>query len=294
MKNSGKAAFAAAMLIFGTIGVLRRYIDLPSGALAMLRGFIGAGFLAALMFVQGKRPDFKKMGKRLVWLIVSGAGIGLNWMLLFEAYNHTSVATATLCYYMAPVIVMLLSPVILKEKLTARRIVCIIAAVIGMIPVSGLMSQQGFDVSEMKGVLLGLAAAALYASVILMNKRITDVEPMDRTVVQLTAAAVVVMPYVFAAENFSPLDLSWLSILLVLIAGIVHTGIAYALYFGAIPKLKAQTVALASYIDPVFAVVLSAAVLGETMDLYGRLGAAVVIGAMMISELPEKNNEPRS
>jgi len=289
-----KGAFITSMLIFGTIGVLRRYIDLPSGALAMLRGFIGAGFLVVLMCVQGKRPDLKRMGKSLVWLIVSGAGIGLNWMLLFEAYNHTSVATATLCYYMAPVIVMLLSPVFLKERLTKRRLICIIAAVLGMIPVSGLMSQQGFDISEMKGVLLGLAAAALYASVILMNKRITDVEPMDRTVVQLTSAAVVVTPYVFTAEMFTPLDISRTSLLLVLVAGIVHTGIAYALYFGAIPGLKAQTVALASYIDPVFAVILSAAVLGEKMDIYGWAGAVLVIAAMMISELPERQNKTRS
>lgn len=288
MITKDKASFVSAMLIFGTIGVLRRHIDIPSGALAMLRGFIGAAALIVLMVIKGARPDMATLRKNILKLIVSGAFIGFNWIMLFEAYSYTSVATATLCYYMAPVIVMLMAPVLLKERLTGRRMACIIAALIGMIPVSGILSESGFDVSELKGVLLGLGAAVLYACVILMNKRITEVRAMDRTVIQLAAAAVVVSPYAFAVEGFSPADMNLTSVLLVLVAGIVHTGAAYALYFGSIGALRAQTVALLSYIDPIFAVILSALVLGETMSIPGWIGTALVIGAMMISEMPDK------
>lgn len=288
MITKDKTSLIASMLIFGTIGVLRRHIDIPSGALAMLRGYIGAAVLIVLTVITGKRPETAVLKRNLLKLLVSGAFIGFNWMLLFEAYNYTSVATATLCYYMAPVIVMLMSPVLLKEKLTARKGMCIAAAIIGMIPVSGMLSVEGFGLADLKGVLMGLGAAVLYACVILMNKRITEVKAMDRTIVQLAAAALVVTPYTFAAEGFKLLDMDMLTIGLVLVAGIIHTGIAYVMYFGSIGKLKAQTVALMSYIDPIFAVVLSAVVLGESMDALGWIGAAVVIGAMMISEMPDK------
>ena len=277
------------MLIFGTIGVLRRHISLTSGALAMLRGYIGAAWLIIFMLVRARRPDMLSLRKNALKLLISGAFIGLNWMLLFEAYNHTSVATATLCYYMAPVIVMLLSPVVLKERLTKRQLICAGAAIIGMVPVSGILSLDGFAVSEIKGVLLGLGAAALYGCVIMMNKRISGVSAMDRTVVQLFAAAIVVTPYVFAAERFSPAAMSVNDILFTLVAGLIHTGAAYAMYFGSISRLPARTVAILSYIDPIFAVILSATLLGETMSPIGWLGAAVVLGAMFISELPEKS-----
>ena len=277
-----------SMLIFGTIGILRRNIGLSSGALAMVRGYIGGACLIIYMLLRGVRPDVGAL-KRNIWkLLVSGAFIGLNWMLLFEAYNHTSVATATLCYYMAPVMVMLLSPVVLKERLTKRQLICAFAAVAGMVPVSGILSVDGFAASEIKGVLLGLGAAALYGCVILMNKRITSVGAMDRTVVQLFAAAAVVTPYVFAAEGFALSDIAGRDLIFVLIAGVIHTGAAYAMYFGSMTRLPARTVALVSYIDPVSAVILSAAVLGETMSPIGWAGAAVVLGAMAVSELPEK------
>ena len=206
MKSKG--GLIVSMLIFGTIGVLRRHIGLSSGALAMLRGYIGAACLIGVMLIRRQRPDMAALKRNGLKLLISGAFIGLNWMMLFEAYNHTSVATATLCYYMAPVIVMLLSPVVLKEKLTRRQLICAGVAIAGMVPVSGVLSVDGFAASEIKGVLLGLGAAALYGCVILMNKRISGVSAMDRTVVQLLAAAMVVTPYAFALEGFNPAAMS--------------------------------------------------------------------------------------
>ena len=292
MRGRNGAAYISAMLIFGTIGLLRRYIDIPSGALAMLRGVIGVAALAMLLVIRGECPDMQAIKRNLPVLLISGIVIGANWMLLFEAYNYTSVAAATLCYYMAPVIVMLLSPVLLKERLTWLKIGCILAAVAGMVPVSGILTTGGAESGNMKGILLGLGVAALYAGAIIANKHIRGVKTMDRTVVQLSVAALVVAPYAFGVEKFSPVDMDMLSIVLVIVAGVVHTGLAYALYFGAIEKLSGQTAALMSYIDPIFAVILSALVLGESMKAEGWIGAAVVIGAMMISELSAKKETP--
>ena len=285
-KNRGAmGALILSMLIFGTIGILRRYIPLPSGALAFIRGAIGALFLLALGAVRGRKADISAIRRNAPVLCLSGACIGFNWILLFEAYNYTTVATATLCYYMAPVIVMLLSPIVLRERLTPRKIACIAAAIAGVVLVSGV-TDAGFRLAELKGALLALGAAVLYACVILMNKKLSRIGAEDRTMVQLIAAAIVVAPYSLIAESISFAELDWLAVVLTLVAGVVHTGFAYAMYFGSIEKLKAQTVALLSYIDPVFAVILSALMLSEPLGAAGWTGALLVIGAMMLSELP--------
>ena len=134
-----------SMVIFGTIGIFRRYIPLPSGALAMLRGIVGASALLLIMFIIKKPPNIKKLKSNLLLLIISGALIGFNWIFLFESYNYTSVATATLCYYMAPVFVLIASPIFLKEKLTVKQIICSITAIIGIVLVSGVFNQKYAD-----------------------------------------------------------------------------------------------------------------------------------------------------
>ncbi len=273
-----------AMLIFATIGVFRKYIPLPSGTLAMLRGFIGAFFLLGLMCVRRQKPDWAILRRRFLPLVVSGGLIGLNWILLFESYQYTSVAVATLCYYMAPVLVILLSPLVLREALPPRKLGCVAAALAGMVLVSGVLTQGVPAPAEMKGILLGLGAAALYAGVILMNKRLTDVPAYDRTVLQLAAAGAVLLPYVLLAPATVSGEITAATVLLVAVVGVLHTGVAYALYFGSMGRLPAQTVALYSYIDPVTAIVLSLLIFREPMGLAGTLGAVLILGAAFVSD----------
>lgn len=280
-----KGMLASSMLIFGTIGLFRRYIPLPSSLLALLRGVVGMLFLLLVLRLRKQKPNRGAIRRCLPLLLLSGGILGFNWILLFEAYQYTSVATATLCYYMAPVIVLLLSPVLFKETLTARKLLCIVGAVVGIALVSGF-GGGAHSASEWKGILLGLAAAAFYAGVILLNKTLTGLSAYDRTILQLGASSLILLPYTAATGGFANLTLSAGIVGLVLLVGILHTGIAYALYFGSMSSLPAQTVALYSYIDPVAAVLLSAAVLHEGMSLAELLGAVLVLGATLISELP--------
>ena len=276
-----------SMVIFGTIGIFRRYIPLPSSLVAMSRGLIGMLFLLLVMLLRRGGMNRAAVRKRLGLLCLSGAAIGVNWILLFEAYNYTSVATATLCYYLAPMFVILASPLVVGERLTAKKLICVLAALLGMVFVSGVLESGGGS-SDLKGVLLGLGAAVLYASVVLMNKQLGDVPAYDRTIVQLGSSAAVLLPYVLLTEDMGALTFTPGTIGLLLVVGIVHTGIAYALYFGSLMQLKAQTAAILSYIDPVVAVLLSALVLREHMSLLSGLGAVLVLGAAVVSELPSR------
>ncbi|MDO4483210.1 MAG: DMT family transporter [Clostridia bacterium] len=272
---------AASMAAFGTIGLFVRWIPLPSGMIAMLRGIFGALFLLGVMHLRRQRPDRGAIRRNLPVLAASGICIGFNWILLFEAYRHTTVATATLCYYMQPVMVLLLSPLVLKEKLTLRKAICVLVAVLGMIPVSGVMS-AGMS-ANMTGIVLGLGAAVLYTCVVLLNKHLRQISAFDMTFVQLMAAGLVLVPYNLlqpptAAAMTVP---AWVMLAVVCF---VHTGLCYALYFGAMAKLPAQTTALMGYIDPVVAIVLSALLLHERLDLWTALGAVMILGAMLFSE----------
>ena len=286
--TNAKISLILSMVIFGTIGIFRKYIPLPSGIVACARGILGVAFLLGFIKIKKIPMDGASIRKYLKRLLISGAFIGLNWVLLFESYRYTSVAVATLCYYMAPIFVMIASPFVLKDKLTVKKTICVLIALIGMIFVSGVLDGGISGISEIKGILFGLGAAALYASVVMMNQGLKEVPTYDKTIMQLGAAAVVLIPYVLAVEDLSTVVLTPLIVIMLLIVGVVHTGIAYALYFGSMNGLKAQTVALFSYIDPIVAIILSALFLKEPMTVYSVIGAVLVLGATMISELPEK------
>lgn len=282
---SSKIQLIASMLTFGTIGIFVEYIPLPSGTIAFVRGVVGALSLFIFALLAKVEISLSDIKSNLVLLLLSGGAIGFNWIFLFEAYRHTTVAKATLCYYMAPVFVMLVSPLVLKEKLTVKKLFCILAAIVGMFFVSGVIGEKTPDKGQLLGILFGITAAALYASVILLNKKLGEISAHNRTAVQLSAAAAVVLPYTLLAEDIRPEAMTPLSVTLLLLVGIVHTAVAYLLYFGSIKGLPAQTVAILSYIDPVVAIILSAVILKQPMSIFAVIGAVFILSGALVSEI---------
>ena len=278
------APLITSMCIFGTIGILRRYIELPSSFIALARAIIGTGFLVALITVTKKPMDIPVIKQNLIWLILSSAAMGFNWIFLFESYNYTTVTTATLCYYMAPSIMVLASHFLFQERLTRKKGICVLIAFCGMVLVSGVLKSQLPTMAEIKGILFGLGAALLYATVILLNKKMDITSAYDKTIFQLGLAGIILIPYTLLTENVLALTFTPLGLVLLLVVGMLHTGIAYAMYFGSIGKLPTQTVALLSYIDPILAIILSALILGEPMGITEILGSIMILGAAYISE----------
>ena len=282
------AMLISAMFIYGTIGVFRRYIPISSGTLALFRGIIGCLLLLLMIFITKKRPIPKTDKKTLAMLIISGGLIGFNWIFLFESYNYTTVATATLCYYLEPSIVMLLSPVFFAEKLTGKKIFCIAASFVGMVLVSGVVGSALPPVSELRGIAYGVTAAAMYSAVVMINKKLPSLEPFSKTFIQLASASVVILPYVLITEDITAVPTDFRSLLLILILGAVHTGLAYALYFGSMNGLRTQTVAIFSYVDPVTALFLSFFFLHEKVTVLGLVGAFLMIGSAVLSVTGEQ------
>lgn len=290
--HTAKLSLVFSMLVFGSIGIFVRHVPLPSSVIALVRGTIGTLFLLGFSRLRKAPVCWAVIRKNLGLLILSGAFIGFNWILLFEAYRYTTVATATLCYYLAPVFVILATPVLFREKLTLRKGICVAVALIGMVFVSGVTQTSLSGSRDVWGILLGVSAAVLYAGGVLINKVLTDVTAFDRTIVQLGSAALSIVPYVLVTEWGTPMDWSGATIPLLLVMGIVHTGICYALYFVGIKELPTQTSALLSYIDPVSAIILSAIFLREGLTPSGLVGAVLILGATLCSELlPERNKK---
>ncbi len=272
-----------AVLVFGTVGVLKHYIPLPPALVALIRGILGVLFLTVFMLLTKKKFSFGALKKNLPVLLLSGACIGFNWLLLFEAVD-ISVSVGTLCYYTAPIFVILFSPLLLKEKLSPVKLLAVGVALIGMVLVSGVLeSGKGASLSC---VLFGLGAALLYASVMILNKKLKDISAYERTVWQLLFASLSLLPFcLFGGEFASLCSCGAKEWLLLAVIGIVHTGICYALYFGSMMKLKGQTVALLSYIDPATAVLWAAVLLKEYLSPPALIGAILVISAAMAGEL---------
>ena len=273
---------AAAMLVFGTIGLFVKNIGFPSSFISFARAWTGSIFIALFMLVSGHGLDKKSVLKNLKLLIPSGIAMAFNWICLFEAYRFTGVAVGTLCYYMAPVIVVILSPVFLKEKLTAINVTSVLAAVVGAVLISGVVSGSA---KSAKGILLGLAAAALYSTVVMINKFVKNLSPIETTFVQLSTAAVTMIPYILLTEDVTAFVFDRRSVIFTLIVGVFHTGIVYMIYFSSVQKIPAQTTAVFSYIDPVTAIILSAVVLGERLDAVQLIGTFLILAATLFNEL---------
>jgi len=273
-----------SMVIYGTISLFVRNIPLSSAEVALFRAAIALSCILAAKAATGKRLPVRDMGRDALLLFLSGAAMGFNWIFLFEAYRYTAVSVATLSYYFAPVIVMVACPLLFGERMTKRQLICAVGSTVGLVLVinpSGL--SEGGD--PLKGVLFGLAAAALYATVILLNKKIQRVSGIDRTVMQFAAAAAVLLPYILFTTGFDFTGMGTAGWLYMLAVGLVHSALAYVLYFSALRRLPGQETAVLSYIDPLTAVLISLLVLAEPVAPVQLVGGAMILAFTLANEL---------
>ncbi len=279
-----KFEFLLLMCSFGCLGPVVRGINLPTAVIVWARALISA--CALLLFHLIFR---KKIGKEnlsfLIPMLASGVFLAIDWIGLFASYRYTTIATATLCYYITPVLVLIGAAVLLKERLTARKVICIAVAFLGMILVSGVVENGLPGPGELKGVLLALLGAAGYSGVILINKKYPQGDPLMRTFVQLSTAAVIMTFFILKTTRPGAYPLSLKDVILLFILGVVMTAAAYIAYFSLVVRIPSSSVAFFSYADPVVAVMISVFLMGEPFSLSALAGGILIMGAALISEL---------
>lgn len=284
-QKKAKIMLCLSMVIFGTIGLFTRNIAVSSGELALYRALMAAVLLAGYFVVTKQKIVFKEIKKELLLLLLSGMAMGINWILLFEAYKHTTISVATLSYYFAPVLVTILCPVLFRERITLKQIFCFVMSTVGLVLIIGF--EGGSGDSHLIGILFGLGAAVFYAMVILLNKCIKNVEGIQRTFLQFLAAIIILLPYVALSGGIHLGGLAAKGWICLVVVGVVHTGITYCMYFSSLKELKGLEVSILSYLDPLVAVLASVLILGEELGLIQLLGGVLILGFTLWNEIGE-------
>ena len=283
-----KLMLILSMVIFGTIGLFVRNISVSSGELALYRAVLAASLIGCYLLASRQSIPFAQIKKELPLLLFSGIAMAFNWILLFQAYKFTTVSVATLSYYFAPVIVTVACPILFKEKMGAKQWICFAMSTLGIVLITGIGDLSAGS-NHFIGILFGLGAACLYATVILLNKFIKTVGGIHRTFLQFIAAIIVLIPYVSltGGSNLAALEIKgWIFLLIV---GLVHTGITYCMYFSSLKELPGQKAAILSYIDPLVAVLVSVLILGEAMTLMQVIGGLLILGFTLWNEISPQN-----
>ena len=280
---NAKIMLIISMVIFGTLGIFTRNIAISSGELALYRAILAAVLIFVYLIVKKKKTDFRSIKKELLLLLLSGTAMGINWILLFEAYKYTTISAATLSYYFAPVIVIVACPILFKEKLSGRQMICFLMSALGLVLITGIGDLRNDN--DFIGILFGLGAALFYAAVILLNKFIKNVEGIYRTFLQFISAIVILIPYVKMTSGVTLGNLNFTGWVNLLIVGFIHTGITYCMYFSSLKELPGQKAAILSYIDPLVAVLISVAILGETMTIWQAIGGIFILGFTLWNEI---------
>ncbi len=281
---SAKLKIIISMTVFGTLALFVKNISLPPGEIALFRALIASVAIMIYKALTAEKFLFAEIKRELPILFLSGVAMAFNWIFLFKAYHNTSVSIATLSYYFAPVIVMIASPILFKEKLSRKQIICFIMATIGLVMIIGVSgTNQSSD--NLIGIAFGLIAAALYATVILLNKHIKSVTGIDRTLIQFFAAIIILLPYIYLTTGIHITSIDQRGLFNLLFLGTVHTGITYCLYFSSLKDLKGQEAAIFSYIDPLVAIIISVMILNESMSPVQILGGLMILGFTLFNEL---------
>ncbi len=274
--------FVAAMLIFGSNGVFASMLEMSGAQLVLLRTLIGGAVLLIIILISRSRTP-KEVLLREKWrLLFAGVCLGANWALLFEAYNLMNVSLATLTYYTAPVLVLVLAPMVLKERQNGLAYLGMAVVIVGMLLVVGTDFGEG-GVSA-TGLIVGLGSAVFYAMLMLVNKQITGVSGLNLTFIEIVIAAVILLPYVFATSGGVPLPTDARGIFALLFLCTVNTGFACWLYFSSMNRLPAKAVALMGYFDPVSALIFSAVFLDERLSSVQLAGAILVLAGALVGQ----------
>lgn len=274
-----------AVILYGTIGYFLHYINAASEFVVMCRGLIGSLFILLVMLIKKDLPDPKTIKNNLLYLVISGIALGLNWVFLFSGYKY-SISISSLCNYTAPIMVVVISALFLKEKINRKQIVCILCSFIGILLISGIFETN--ETHDMHSFIYGMLAAIGFVVLVLFNRKLKGIKPLDKTVVQLFVSFLTVLPYVLM-NNSMPSNIDRDSLLLILILGVVHTGIAYICYFGSIDTLPVSKVAILGYIEPVLSIVMGVVFFKEELTIYGGIGALLILISAVVSETSHKS-----
>lgn len=272
---------ALVMIIWGSLGVFTRSIPLSALSMAFLRAFIALPVLFLVMKI--KKAERVKL-QLLKPYMISGILLGFGWLTLFYGFKHTSIASAVMIYNMCPVYVMIAAPLILKETISKIQIGVILISFLGLFLIVSHNLSEGYG---SMGLLLSAVSGMLYAAIVLINRSIkVRADNQTATFVQILTAMIVLLPFViFEGNILTVVSLDKLAVFYTILLGILHTGIAYTMFFSLYEHMKSVEIVSYSYLEPLFGILFSVIFLGETLTLPQMIGGAMILGSTFFGEM---------
>ncbi|WP_446424508.1 DMT family transporter [Mailhella sp.] len=283
--NTALAKHLFSLLLFGSNGIVASRIALSSYEIVFLRCLLGSLLLGVIVLAARKPLGLLREKRSALFIAASGVAMGASWMFLYEAFTQIGVSFATLTYYCGPVILMALSPLLFKERLTRVKLTALAMVATGAALLNGPLALNG----STWGLFCGAMAALCYVVMVVFNKKASGVSGMENTLLQLAAALVTVTVFLLWRQGLR-LDIAAADWPPILVLGLLNTGYACWLYFSSIGRLPVQTVAVCGYMEPLSAVLFSVALLGETMTPWQMLGALLIFSGAMLGELRRSKN----
>lgn len=286
--TTGSLLIAACALTWGFIGIVVREVHLPALAIVFFRVALSAGSIGLLLVAVGRR-DLLRPPPRAVFAL--GVLLAIHWGLYFAAIKETSVASAVLITYAAPIFMALLAPALIREHVPAVSVVALAVSVAGILAIS-LSGGSGGEQVRPVGVVLAVFAAITYAVLIVLLKRwAADVHPVTLAGWQDATAALVLSPALLftSFDGVTGKDVAYL-----LIMGVLLTGLTGVIYVGALRWVPATTAGILAYMEPVSAAVLAAVILGEALTPEVIIGGIAIVAAGVAVALRGAGGGPAS
>jgi drug/metabolite transporter (DMT)-like permease len=280
----GLAGVSVASVIWGSTALFARWSGAQPLAVVFWRVAFASVALLAYVLVRRELGLLLRIGRRRVLgLLFLALMLVLGWDALFTAYTYTSVGTAILLNYVGPVFVAALTPLVTHVPSDRRIALPLALAVVGTAIIVGPQAFGGAGSRNLLGILLAFFSALTYAASVLVTKRLLVGVPGGLVAfTQQAAAAIVLLPAVFLVRGPASVT-GWGSLV---ILGVVHSGLAWLLFFKGLKVVRADRVAVLTYVEPVSAVIFAGLFLAEPVRWYTVLGgAAVIAGGLLVARL---------
>lgn len=227
--------------------------------------------------------------RELLQTLLCGVFLVLNWVFLFKAFEVTSITIAITIYNLAPIIVLLLGTLFLKERMTWTSLVAILVCFLGSVLIVGINTTQSLSAFLGSGFLWALLAAFCYAMTMLLGKGVNQLSAYAMTFVQTTIGIVILLPFL-QLNVFQGLTIeNWLYIIG---TGLIHTGFVYYLFFDSLRKLTAVVISALVFVDPVVAILLDTLILDFRPTPMQVLGILMVFGGIIYTLIKSNKREP--